>query len=196
MVYCSCNMLNMFRALLCPSSGTRDNMCVITAYGVQYLVAGCRGSGAEQQAMCPGRGMLHDEWHSSFVVCSASWDRLVSFRGRWPNEEPPVQTISCGETSDFIYSSSRGKNSKVMWCIRDNSERERNEIAESNPYAWPRKGDSWKTRKALDHFDFSVIKSTTLDFHAKTKVVPLCTVVLWRHLKNCVIQRAESLPML
>ena len=35
-------------------------MCVITAYGVQCLVAGCRGSGAGQQAMRPGRGMLHD----------------------------------------------------------------------------------------------------------------------------------------
>ena len=39
-------MLNMFRALLCPSSGARDYMRVITAYGVQCLVAGCRGSSA------------------------------------------------------------------------------------------------------------------------------------------------------
>ena len=36
-------------------------MCVITAYGVQCLVAGCRGSGTGQQAVRPGRGMLHDE---------------------------------------------------------------------------------------------------------------------------------------
>ena len=35
-------------------------MCVITACGVQCLVAGCRGSGSGQQAMRPGRGMLHD----------------------------------------------------------------------------------------------------------------------------------------
>ena len=35
-------------------------MCVIAAYGVQCLVVGCRGSGAGQQAMRPGRGMLHD----------------------------------------------------------------------------------------------------------------------------------------
>ena len=34
-------------------------MCAITAYGVQCLVAGFRGSGAGQQAMCPERGMLH-----------------------------------------------------------------------------------------------------------------------------------------
>ena len=45
------DMLKMFRALLCPSSGARDYMCVITAYDVQCLVAGCRGSGAEQPAM-------------------------------------------------------------------------------------------------------------------------------------------------
>ena len=43
MVYCTYNMLNMFRALLCPSSGARDYMCVITAYGVQCLAADCRG---------------------------------------------------------------------------------------------------------------------------------------------------------
>ena len=38
-VYCTYNTPNMFRALLCPSSRTRDYMCVITAYGVQCL--GC-----------------------------------------------------------------------------------------------------------------------------------------------------------
>jgi len=35
MVYCTYNMLSMFRALLCPSSGAQDYMCIITAYGVQ-----------------------------------------------------------------------------------------------------------------------------------------------------------------
>jgi len=60
MVYYTYNMLNMFRALLCPSSGARDYMRVIAAYGVQCLVVGCRRSGAGQQAMRPGRGMLHD----------------------------------------------------------------------------------------------------------------------------------------
>jgi hypothetical protein len=60
MLYCTYDTLNMFRALLCLSSGVRNHMCVITAYGVKCLVAGCRGSGAEQQAMRLGRGMLHD----------------------------------------------------------------------------------------------------------------------------------------
>ena len=59
-VYCTYNTLNIFRALLCPSSGARDYICVITAYGVQCLVAGCRGSGSGQQAVSPGRGVLHD----------------------------------------------------------------------------------------------------------------------------------------
>ena len=36
-------------------------MCVVTAYVVQCLVTGCRGSGTEQQAVSPGRGMLHDD---------------------------------------------------------------------------------------------------------------------------------------
>ena len=67
MIYCTYNMLNMFRALLWPSSGARDYMCVITAYGVQCLVAGCRGSGAEQQAMRPGRGMLQGRATSLFL---------------------------------------------------------------------------------------------------------------------------------
>ena len=37
-----------------------ETMCVITAYGVHCLVAGCRGSGSGQQDVRPGRGMLHD----------------------------------------------------------------------------------------------------------------------------------------
>ena len=37
-----------------------ETLCVIAAYGVQCLVAGCRESGAGQQAVSPGRGMLHD----------------------------------------------------------------------------------------------------------------------------------------
>jgi len=60
MLYCTYDKLNMFRALLCPSSGAREYMCFITAYGVQCLVVGCRGSGARQQAVIPGRGMLHN----------------------------------------------------------------------------------------------------------------------------------------
>ena len=53
-------MVKIFWALLCPSLGARDYMYVITVCGVQYLVACCRWSGAEQQTMCPGRVMLHD----------------------------------------------------------------------------------------------------------------------------------------
>ena len=49
-----------------------ETICVTTACGVQCLVAGCRGSGAEQQALCPGRAMSHDSvvqhLHSLFLV--------------------------------------------------------------------------------------------------------------------------------
>ena len=58
MLYCTYDTLNMFGALLCPSSGAQDCMCVIAAYGVQCLVAGCQGSGEGQQGVRPGRGML------------------------------------------------------------------------------------------------------------------------------------------
>ena len=37
-----------------------ETICVITAYGVQFFVTGCRGSGAGQQTVSSGRGMLHD----------------------------------------------------------------------------------------------------------------------------------------
>ena len=46
MLYCIYDTLNMFRALLCPSSGALDYMYAIAAYGVQCLAAGCRGSAA------------------------------------------------------------------------------------------------------------------------------------------------------
>ena len=65
MLHCTYDTLNMFRAILCPLSGARDYMCVITAYGVQCLVAGCRGSGTGQQSVRPERGMLHEVQHPS-----------------------------------------------------------------------------------------------------------------------------------
>ena len=50
MFYRTSNLLNMFRACLCPSSGARVYMCVITSYGVQcpgcwLLEVGCRTAG-------------------------------------------------------------------------------------------------------------------------------------------------------
>ena len=58
MLYCTYNLFNMFRALICPSSGARDSTCVITVYGVCALVAGGQRSGAGQQAVRPGWGKL------------------------------------------------------------------------------------------------------------------------------------------
>jgi len=42
-VYWTYNILEMFRELLCPSSGAGDYMCVITAYGVRCLVCWLSG---------------------------------------------------------------------------------------------------------------------------------------------------------
>ena len=58
MLYCIYDTLNMFRAHLSASSGALDYMYAIAAYGVQCLAAECRGSGAGQQGVRPGRGML------------------------------------------------------------------------------------------------------------------------------------------
>ena len=74
MLYCPYDTLNMFQALLCPSSGAQDYMYVVTAYGVQCLVGGWPGSGAGQQAVSPGRGMLqdvqnHSSWTHSLLPC-------------------------------------------------------------------------------------------------------------------------------
>jgi hypothetical protein len=59
-MHCTDDILNMFRTLLCPPSGAVDYMGVFAAYGVPYLAARCRRSGAGQQGVRPRRGMLHD----------------------------------------------------------------------------------------------------------------------------------------
>jgi hypothetical protein len=58
MIYCTYNLLNMFRALMCPSSGARDYTCVIAAYGAKCL--GCWWSAVRCRAavMRPGWGKL------------------------------------------------------------------------------------------------------------------------------------------
>ena len=66
MVYCTYNMLNIFRALLCPSSGARDYMCVMTAYGVRclaYWLLGirCRAAGY-------AFGMRDVAWATSLIT--------------------------------------------------------------------------------------------------------------------------------
>ena len=80
MLYCTYDMLNIFRALLCTSSGARDYMCVITAYGAQCLVAGCPGSGAGQEAVRPGRGKLHDCRRFSFITQTNAPHQILTDR--------------------------------------------------------------------------------------------------------------------
>ena len=61
-------------------------MCVITAYGVQCLVAGCRGSGEGQQAICPGRGMLHDSCNIPKHVEHSSANTVLEYSTRITTE--------------------------------------------------------------------------------------------------------------
>ena len=58
-----------------------ETVCVTTAFGVQCLVAGCRRSGAGQQAMRSGRGMLHD----AVVQHPSSWTHTL-LPCTWPRE--------------------------------------------------------------------------------------------------------------
>ena len=69
-LYCTYDTHNMFWAFLCPSSGIGDYMCVITAYGVQCLVAGCRGSGAVQQGVVSRKRDAAHVQHPSFGTLS------------------------------------------------------------------------------------------------------------------------------
>ena len=71
LLYCTYLMLNMFRTLLCPSSGALDYMCVFAAYGVPCSAAVSRGSGAGQQGVRPERGILH------FVQHPTSWTHTL-----------------------------------------------------------------------------------------------------------------------
>ena len=103
MVYCTYNMLNMFRGLLCPSSGARDYMCVIIAYGVQCLVAGCRRSSAEQQAVHPGRGILHDCSRATSLCLDAQ-----PAASTWPPPTSNQALLTIGGSNKHIVSSS--------WC--------------------------------------------------------------------------------
>ena len=64
MVYCTYNMLNMFRVLLCPSSGARDYVLLPPTL-CSALVAGCWRSGAGRPAMRSGWGMLLEQHPSS-----------------------------------------------------------------------------------------------------------------------------------
>ena len=99
MLYCTYDMLNMFRAILWPSSGVLDCMCVITSYGVQCLVAGCRGSGAGDQAMRPGRRILRVAQHPS------SWCHSLLLY-TWPPTTSNQALHTIGGNNTHIVSSS------------------------------------------------------------------------------------------
>ena len=92
MLYCTYDTLNMFRALLCPSSGALDYMYAIATYGVQCLVACCRGSGAGQQGVRPERGMLEEKPTRCHCMLYCTYDTLNMF-----------QALLCPSSGALVY---------------------------------------------------------------------------------------------
>jgi len=76
-------------------------MCVIAAYGVQCLVAGCWGSGAGQHGVRPGRVMLHDGSLATSLLLDA---QPASLHLTPDNQQPNTNTI--GGNNTHIYQSS------------------------------------------------------------------------------------------
>ena len=81
MVYYTYNMLNMLRALLCPSSEARDYM-LLTPMVRDALVAGCWRSGAGLLAMRPEWGMLREQhpWFRTHSQLSCTIQYPLGFK--------------------------------------------------------------------------------------------------------------------
>ena len=82
MVYCTYNMLIMFRALLCPSWGARDYV-LLPPMVCDALVVCCWRSGAGQPAMRSGWGTLLEQ-HPSFRMHSqlpCTWSPTTNNQG-------------------------------------------------------------------------------------------------------------------
>ena len=88
MIYCTYNLLNMFRALIFPLSGARDYTCVITAYGVWcpgcwWSAVRCRAalyaSGIREAARAaslippPTTETLHTICDNNTSIVTSSW---------------------------------------------------------------------------------------------------------------------------
>ena len=58
MLYCHYNLLDIFRAIICPLLEARDYTCVFAANGVNALVVGGRLLGADEQVMRSGIHIL------------------------------------------------------------------------------------------------------------------------------------------
>jgi len=77
------NLLSIFRALICPSSGARDYTCDITPHMVcNALVAGGRRSGAGQQTVrveqiiIAIKHSVASSWFSSLRTDNDAWTNI------------------------------------------------------------------------------------------------------------------------
>ena len=100
-VYCTYNLLDMFRALIWPSSVARDYTCVIAAYGVWCL--GCWWSSVRSRAAGYAPGMReivriesNNFPHSGRIACCPA-----------PDRRPPATKAShtiCGNNTSIVSS--------------------------------------------------------------------------------------------
>jgi len=99
---CTYNLLNMFQALIYPSSGARDYTCVIAACGMQCL--GCWWSAVTSRAAGYASGMReivrlhsHNFPHPGRIACCPA-----------PNRRPPATKAlhtTCGNNTSIVSSS-------------------------------------------------------------------------------------------
>ena len=75
MVYCTYNLLDMFRARICPSSEARDYTCIIAAYGV--LCLGCWWSAVRCRAAGYEESSSSSFPHPGRIACCPALDRRL-----------------------------------------------------------------------------------------------------------------------
>jgi hypothetical protein len=102
MFYCTCNLLNKFRALICPSSGARDYTCVVTACSVYCLgcwwsAVRCRAAGYVSRMRDAARLHLCSITHPRRITCCPA-----------PDRQPPATKAlctTCGNNTSIVLSS-------------------------------------------------------------------------------------------
>jgi len=101
-LYCTYNLLNMFRVLICPSSGARDYTCVIAACGVQCL--GCWWSAVRCRAAGYASGMRESVRQLSSNLPHPGRIACCTARNSRPPATKALHTV-CSSNTNIVSSS-------------------------------------------------------------------------------------------